>query len=130
MNEVFTIAGVAVVSAALVLILKQYKPEYAFGGALASAIILLIYSITFLNDIFDYLNKLVGFSGINRENFAILIRCFGICMVTKIASDLCKDCGQSSIASKVDFAGKSIVFITAMPLFENLVEIIEVLINL
>ncbi len=130
MNEVFTIAGFAVVAAGLAVLLKEYKPEYAFGVSLAAGIILLFSSVILLKDIFDYLNKIIGYSGINNENFGILLRCLGICIVTKIAADLCKDCGQASIASKVDFAGKTFLFIFAMPLFEELIEIIDILVNL
>ena len=36
MNSIFTIAGIGIVSTAFVIILKQYRPEFAFGAALAA----------------------------------------------------------------------------------------------
>ncbi|MBR3953094.1 MAG: hypothetical protein IKJ82_05740 [Oscillospiraceae bacterium] len=130
MNEIFTVAGIAVVSAGFVILLKQYKPEYAFGAALAAGIILLFNAIILAKDVFDYMSGIIEYSGIAKENFGILVRCFAICVVAKIASDLCNDCGQGSIASKVSFAGKIFVFITALPLFSEIMEVIESLINL
>ena len=130
MSDIFTFAGIAVVAAGLIVLLKQYKPEYAFGAALAAGILLLFQSVILLKDIFDYLKEIVEYSGIEKEYFGILIRCLGICIVTKIASDLCKDCGQGAIESKIDFTGKTFLFISAMPFFEELIKIINVLINL
>ena len=43
MNSIFTIAGIGIVSTAFVIILKQYRPEFAFSAALAAGIILLFF---------------------------------------------------------------------------------------
>ncbi len=130
MNEIFTLAGIAIVAAGLVVLLKQYKPEYAFGAALAAGILLLLSSITIFGGIIEEIGSFIRTSGIENENFSILLRCLGVCMITKIASETCKDCGQSSISSKVDLAGKAIILVTAMPLFTQIFGIIKTLIDL
>lgn len=129
MSEIFTLAGIAIVAAGFVILLKQYKPEYAFGAALAAGILLLLYTITIFGGVVDRIESLVSSSGIESENFNILLRCLGICMVTKIASETCKDCGQGSISSKIDLAGKAVILVSAMPLFSEIIEIIKILID-
>ncbi len=130
MNEIFTVAGISVVSAGLVILLKQYKPEYAFGAALAAGIVLFFYIVHLLTDIFDFFDEMISSAGIKNAEFEILIRCMGIGVVAKIASDTCKDCGQGSIASNVDFAAKIFMLISAMPLFVKILGIIDSIINL
>ena len=129
MSEIFTLAGIAIVAAGFVILLKQYKPEYAFGAALAAGILLLLYTITIFSGIIDEIESLVSSSGIESENFGILLRCLGICMVTKIASETCKDCGQGSISSKIDLAGKVAIHVSSMPLFSEIIGIIKNLIE-
>lgn len=130
MNEIFTVAGIGIVAAGFVIILKQYRPEFAFGAVLAAGVLLLLYTVTFLGGIFEHIEELVSVSGIENENYKILLRCLGICMVTKIASETCKDCGQSSISSKIDLAGKTVIFVIAMPLFSEIIGIIKTLIDI
>ncbi len=130
MNEIFTIAGIGIVAAGLIIIFKQYRPEFAFGTALAFGIILLIYSIILFTDIFDEIKGLTEISGIGSENFKILFRCLGICFITKTASEICSDCGQNSVATKIDFAGKTTILLSAIPLYSEITDIIKNLISL
>jgi len=130
MNEVFTIAGIGIVSTSFVLILKQYRPEFAFAAALAAGIFIFGYAVLTSSEIFEHAKNLVDISGIDSEKYAVLFRCFGISIVTKIASETCKDCGQGSISSKIDFAGKITILLTAVPLYSEIIGIIKNLINL
>ena len=130
MNEIFTISGIGIVAAAFIIILKQYRPEFAFAAALSFGIIILIYVIYSFSDIFIKIKELTEISGIDSEKFKILFRCLGICFITKTASEICADCGQSSVSSKIDFAGKAAVLLSAVPLYSEITEIIRNLIEL
>ncbi|MBQ7123131.1 MAG: stage III sporulation AC/AD family protein [Oscillospiraceae bacterium] len=130
MNDIFTVAGIAVVSAGFIVLLKQYKPEYSFAGALAAGIVILAFIAGIISDIIDKTKEFIDFSGIDNRYFDILFKCLGICIITKIASESCRDFGQASIASKVDLAGKVFIVIVSMPLFSELLNIIKILINI
>lgn len=130
MNSIFTIAGIGIVSTAFVIILKQYRPEFAFSAALASGIILLFFSVSCFTEIIKTINDFIDISNAGKEKYEILIKCLGICMVTKIASETCKDCGENSIASKIDLAGKAVVLTFSMPLFQEVIFIIKDLLEL
>ena len=130
MNSIFTIAGIGIVSTAFVIILKQYRPEFAFGAALAAGIILLFFSVSCFTEIIKTINDFIDISNAGKEKYEILIKCLGICMVTKIASETCKDCGENSIVSKIDLAGKAVVLTFSMPLFQEVIFIIKDLLEL
>lgn len=130
MNSIFTIAGIGIISTAFVIILKQYRPEFAFGAALAAGIILLFFSVSCFTEIIKTINNFIDISNAGKEKYEILIKCLGICMVTKIASETCKDCGENSIASKIDLAGKAVVLTFSMPLFQEVIFIIKDLLEL
>lgn len=125
MNNIFEIAGIGIVSSAIIIILKQYRPEFAFSASLICGIILLLYSVISFSEINETLKEIIAISGIENEKYEILFRCLGISIVSKIASEACNECGQGSISSKIDLAGKTIILFTAMPLFTEIIEIIR-----
>jgi len=130
MNEIFLISGIGIISAAAIIILKQYKPEFAFSVTLISGTIILLFCFSTFSDIITAIKELISVSGIDSDKFKILFRCFGICIVTKTASETCSDCGIESISSKIDFAGKTIILISALPLYSDIIKIIKDLIFL
>ena len=130
MSEILVISGIGIISAAVYVILKQYRPEFAFASSLCAGIIILMLSFSFFSEIFEHIKILVSVSGTDSKKYEILFRCFGICLITKIASETCKDCGQESVSSKIDFAGKTVILFYALPLFSEIIEIIENIIYL
>jgi len=127
MSEIITIAGVAIIASGTAILLKQYKPEYAFGISLAAGASILIFTVLKLSEVTETLESFVSVSGINNEYYKIMLRCLGVCMITKITSETCKDCGQGAISSKVDMAGKIIILVIAMPLFSEIISIVRAL---
>ena len=130
MNEIVTVAGIAVASAGAAVLLKQYKPEYAFGISVAAGAIFLLFIAVRAGEIIDEINAFASASGINSENYGIVLRCLGVCLVTNAAAETCKDCGQSSIASKLVIAGKALVLIIALPLFSELMNVIKAILEI
>ena len=126
--NLFSLLGFAVVAAALAVLLKQYKPEYALGVSLASGALIFALVILNMSPVFDSLKELAGRVADNRY-VSVIIKSLGICYVTSLASDTCKDAGQTAIASKVELAGKVTILVLALPLFNNLVSIVLELIT-
>lgn len=130
MSEVVTVAGIAVAAAGAAILLKQYKPEYAFGISAAAGIIFLLFIVTRAAEIIEEISGFADASGIDSENYGIVLRCLGVCLVTNAAAETCKDCGQSSIAAKVVIAGKALVLIMALPLFSELMNVIKAILEI
>ena len=56
MNEILVISGIGIISASVYVILKQYRPEFAFASSLCAGIIILMLSFSFFSEIFAYAN--------------------------------------------------------------------------
>lgn len=127
--DIFKIIGFGLISALLILFIKQYKPEYALllaaaaGCILIGVIVLEAYPALF--KLKEYLND----SSIKSFNFDILVKALGIAFLTQFAVDICNDSGASSIASKIELSGKIAILVLALPLFEKLSEIVIYLIK-
>ena len=48
----------------------------------------------------------------------------GIAYLTEFSAQLCKDAGYGAIAMKVELAGKLMILVTALPVFQSLADLI------
>ena len=63
------------------------------------------------------------------EYVQILFKALGICLITQIACDACRDLGETAVASKVEAAGKISVLLISLPLFEQILAVVGSLIG-
>ncbi len=127
--DIVTIAGVAIIAAAISVLIKQYKPEYAYAVNLIAGVTILLFVLAASAPIITQIRDLVSQTGINGDYIVILLKALGICFITQLASDVCRDSGAASIASKVETAGKIAVLLAALPLFERIFNVAKSLIN-
>lgn len=127
--NLFAMIGLAIVATVVCILLKQYKPEFAMLVALGCGVLLFAMILVSLVPAFQSLSDLMQKASINSEYTKAIIKTLGVCYVTQLAADSCRDAGQTAIAGKVELAGRVFVVLLALPLFENLVEIVFSLIN-
>ena len=75
------------------------------------------------------LRELLSTAALPEEYGAILFKALGICLLTQLAADACKDAGESALASKAELAGKLMLLMLALPLFEKIAQLAASLIN-
>lgn len=112
-----SIVGIALTAAALAVLLRQYRQEYALLIGIAAGVLILIAVITKAQPVFAEINTLMSGAHVNPDYVRVLVKSLGICFVAQLASDACRDAGESAIASKVELAGKFAVLLIALPLF-------------
>ena len=126
--DILKIAGIGLISLIMIIIIKQYRPEFAiYISLLAGA---LIFSLIFgkISGIITMLNNLANRSSINKEFLNLLIKITGIAFLTEFAVAICKDSGESAIASKIDIGGKVTIIAISIPFISGLLEtVIKVL---
>lgn len=113
----------AVVAAFLAVILRRYAPENALAIGLVAGTLLIAVSITDAIPLFRELTELLEAGGVQREYVSILFKALGVCLLTQLAADACRDAGEQGLASKTEFAGKLALLTLALPLFRKVAEI-------
>lgn len=119
--KISVIIGIALIAMILCVLLKGYRPEYSVFLSLTVGILILLMTLDALVPVMETLTELIEISGQGREAFTILLKALGVCFITQLASDACKDAGEGAIASKVELAGKVVILLLAMPLFEQII---------
>ncbi len=126
--EIVKVIGIGLVSLIIIVLLKQYKPEYALYVSLIAGVLIISLVIGKIAGIIDILKSLANKSSINNEFLILLIKITGIAILTEYAVSVCKDTGESAIASKVDFGGKILIMSMSIPIISSLLEtIIQIL---
>ena len=90
--------------------------------AIAAGIaVLLVVTGHVTEGLYDLLNSVLDF-GMSGAYFTVAFKALGICVVTGFIADLCRDAGQSALASRAELAGRCAVFILSLPLLNSLLE--------
>ena len=122
------IVAFALVSVFIIVLLKQYKSEYALIASIVASGVIIYFSLSKLEIVITLIEDLITKTGINKEFFEILVKITGIAYLIDFGSNVCKDVGESAIASKVEFAGKVIIVTMSLPILTTLLEtVVEVI---
>ncbi len=122
--DVIKIIGIGIISLILIIITKQYKPEFAIYISLIAGILILTLIIDKLTNIVQLLQSISSKASINNNFLGILLKITGIAFLTEFAVSICKDSGESAIASKIEIGSKIIIISISIPIISNLLEIV------
>ena len=122
--EIIKIIGVGFIAVLFIIILKQYKPEFTIYASLIAGIIIISLVMDKFKGIVNILMSLANKVRINNQFLSILLKITGIAFLTEFAASICRDSGESAIASKIDLGGKAIIIGMSIPIISALLELI------
>lgn len=94
--DIVKIIGLGLISLIIIIILRQYKPEFAVYASLAASVLILMLVFDKLFDIVNLLNNLANKTSINTTYITLLLKITGIAILTEFAVSICKDCRRNS----------------------------------
>jgi len=94
--DIIKIIGIGLISLVIIIIVKQYKPEFAVYVSLAASILILMLVFDKLYDVINLLNNLANKTAINTTFITLLLKITGIAILTEFAVSICKDCRRNS----------------------------------
>lgn len=98
------------------LILKEKKSDISVLLLLAAGLLVFLFCISQIQGIIDFLKNISDKAGIDTVYFKIVLKILAIAYLASFASEICKDAGASSLASKIEFAGKIFILSLAIPI--------------
>ena len=126
--DIIKIIGIGLISLIIIIIVRQYKPEFTLYVSLLAGALILLLIMDKLEGIIDLLTTLSNKTAINNDFLTLLIKITGIAFLTEFAVSICKDTGESAIANKVDMGGKVIIVSMSIPIISSLLEtVVEIL---
>lgn len=123
MGEVIKIIGIGMLSLIIIIVIKQYKPEFAIYISIISGALILLISFQKMGEIVALIQSISEKAGINGKFLSILIKITGIAILTEFAVSICKDSGEGAIASKIEMGSKVIIISMSIPIISSLLEL-------
>lgn len=125
--EILKIAALALCAVVIIILVKNYKPEFGIFVAIGSSVLILFFLVDSMKYAFSYMAQLYDRLDYGKTYLPIIIKVLAIAYITEFTAQLCKDAGESSIGAKVELAGKIIIFCVAIPVFVSILNLVETL---
>lgn len=122
--DIFKIVGIGLIATATAVILRPQKPEISMQIAIMAGVIIFLMMIDKLSAVIELMNTFAYKAGIESSFLQTIIKITGIAYITEFAAGLCKDSGESSVATKIEFGGKIIVITLAIPILGALLNLL------
>ena len=121
MAEIVKICGVAILCAVVGAVIGNAAGGISTAVRLAGLALTFGGAVAILGQTVSELETLVLGSQ-TAEYVTLMLRGLGIAVLSRICSDVCRDCGHGTIASVVESAGKLCMILLAMPLVGDILE--------
>ncbi|NLT58387.1 MAG: stage III sporulation protein AD [Clostridiales bacterium] len=122
--EIIRIVGVALTAAALALLLRQQKPEYALALSLVVTVGIFSVILPPLRETLEMIYRVADQTGASGPAVTI-VKSLGIAFVAGIGADTCRDAGEEAMAAKVELAGRVAILAVALPMAARLMGLFQ-----
>ena len=128
--DLFAIAVFCITATVLALVLRQYRPEFAIFVSLACSVAVVLYVARGIGQVMEELELLFSNTLLSEELIQVVLKCLGVCILTELAGQTCRDAGENAIGAKIELAGKVTLVVVSIPLFQQLINVAGTLLNL
>ena len=119
-NELLKICGIAILCVTLLLISRELKGSFLWAVRIVGIILIAGVLVLSLDGVRQELRIFTDLGSIS-EYVTVMIKALGISFLVKICSDICRDCGEGSLAFGVESAGKVSIIYMCIPLISDIV---------
>lgn len=120
--EIFQVVGVGLTGAMLAVYVKERNKEVAVLISLATGLIIFIFALSKVGAVLQVLEELAARAEINIFYLSTVLKIMGIAYIAEFGAQVCRDAGEGSTATKIEFAAKILVMVLALPIIVAILE--------
>lgn len=122
--QLLQIVGIGIVATVIIIILRNQKPEIAVQASIVTVVVIFMLLASKLSAVIDLLESYADKADIKPVYFTTVLKITGIAYIAEFGAEVCKDAGESAIASKIELAGKVTIVVLAVPIVTSLLDLI------
>ncbi len=122
--DIVKIIGIGLVALVIIFVLKQNKPEFVIYIELIAGVLILSMCFDKIAAVIDLIRNLSYKISISNKFITVLLKITCIAILAEFATSICKDAGESSIASKIEIGSKFMIITTSIPIISSLLEVV------
>lgn len=127
---ILKIAAMGVITVISVLIVRNERSDIAAMIAIVGGVAIVLSVIDYFVAIVDMLNDLANRTGVNITLVQYLLKLVGAGYVIEFACDTAEDAKLPSLANKISFGGKVVLFCLMIPIVKELIDVVISLLEL
>lgn len=128
LDVIIKICALGVLCAVTYVAIGQITGSFSAALRVAGTVMVMTVGISIVSDIISSVLEW-EMPSLAQECITLLFRALGICVLCRISSDVCKDCGITSLSLAIESAGKMVLVLMSMPSIANIVEHAQLLID-
>jgi stage III sporulation protein AD len=122
--EIIQIVTIGFIASLLFILLKEQNASLAFFLLLLTGIFIFIVIIQQISEIFALIEYLGQKANVNGMYLETILKIIGIAYVAEFGAHITRDAGLSSVAAKIELAGKVFILVLAVPILTAVIETI------
>ena len=119
-TETGSAAALCIIGAVIATLLKQYCREQAVFASIAVCVMVVTAVITCISPVAEKMELLFSQAQLDMEYLHTLWKAVGICYMTGIAADVCRDSGEQALASAAELWGRVSLLLLSLPMMDAL----------
>lgn len=119
-----TAVGVLLCGGLLSAVLRTQRPELAVCLSLLAGVLVMGMLLRQVSPLVAALRRMTALGGVGENHLGVVLRGAGICLVTQLAADTCRDAGDSALAGKAELTGRLLLLLLAVPLYEEILSLV------
>ena len=117
-------AGIGLLTAVLLLILRELRPVMALPVRLAAMLLLLGSGIGLMHPVLERVRALLEAAEAGGYT-ELILRAVGIGLLAELGASFCRELGEHALADGVLFFGRAEILVLSLPLLDRLVDLAE-----
>lgn len=118
-NELLQICGIAILCAVSALLLRVKSSEFATLLRVAGILLIVGMILWMTQDVLASFDGVLD-SGALGEYATVMLKAIGIALLCSTCGNICRDCGENTLASGVEIAGNLMILSLSLPLIEEI----------
>lgn len=114
--EIVKVVAFSFIALFITQVFRDKKQDIAIQVSIAAGIIIFLFMVTKITAVLQFLQQLALKANIDFIYLNTVLKILGIAYLTSFCSEICRDAGESNLASKVEFSGKILILVLAIPI--------------
>lgn len=125
MEDVIRFIGIGLSVTMFSVLLRQNRPEFGMILPMLGAALILFCVLPYLVEVFGMFEAMAEQVGMQNQYFKMILKVIGIAYLCQFGAELCKDAGESAVASKIELGGKVMILAVSMPVIVGFLDLVR-----
>lgn len=118
--------GVGVLVALCLAVIGRVAGGYGFALRICGAVLLFGIFLLIFGESVDALRAVAttaSGNGFAADAFGVMLKGLGVALLGRFCADICRDCGEQTLASGVESVGRIVIFALSLPMLSDILSL-------